>query len=322
MRHRLAVLAALVGGITLVGAAGAAAPAPTAASDGGAPRPGDATAVPRARVRRQRPRVACARRTQRRRARERLAGRGRPRRPARGQRASLRRRPRARREREHDRRACGCSARCRPYVPHASKRERGDRHRRLQRGDLGAEQPDRDGDALRRKLETQPPLAYGTRIHDAITRSLVLLRERKALVRLDRAALRRCRHRQRPDAGAGGRRGEGAAGADLHRRPPLGRVRPGPAALDRRAHRWVIRRSPVGRGARGDLRGAWAPSSRASISFATARPRARCRRSRSGSRSRGQGGRRRPTSRRRPRCWLRTTARRCRRSCSRAARRS
>src|SRR5215213_1345444 len=35
----------------------------------------------------------------------------------------------------------------------------------------------RDGAALRRTLETQPPLAYGTRIHDAITRSLALLRE-------------------------------------------------------------------------------------------------------------------------------------------------
>jgi tight adherence protein B len=35
----------------------------------------------------------------------------------------------------------------------------------------------RDGTALRRTLETQPPLAYGTRIHDAITRSLALLRD-------------------------------------------------------------------------------------------------------------------------------------------------
>jgi len=37
----------------------------------------------------------------------------------------------------------------------------------------------KDGIALRRTLETQPPLAYGTRIHDAITRSLRLLRDAK-----------------------------------------------------------------------------------------------------------------------------------------------
>ena len=37
----------------------------------------------------------------------------------------------------------------------------------------------RDGAALRRTLATQPPLAYGTRIYDAITRSLALLREGK-----------------------------------------------------------------------------------------------------------------------------------------------
>jgi Flp pilus assembly protein TadB len=37
----------------------------------------------------------------------------------------------------------------------------------------------RDGDALVRTLETQPRLAYGTRIYDAVTRALVLLREAK-----------------------------------------------------------------------------------------------------------------------------------------------
>ena len=37
----------------------------------------------------------------------------------------------------------------------------------------------RDGAALRRTLETQPSLAYGTRIYDAITRSLGLLRDAK-----------------------------------------------------------------------------------------------------------------------------------------------
>ena len=37
----------------------------------------------------------------------------------------------------------------------------------------------RDGDALARTLETQPRLAYGTRIYDAVTRALVLLREAK-----------------------------------------------------------------------------------------------------------------------------------------------
>ena len=37
----------------------------------------------------------------------------------------------------------------------------------------------RDGKALRRTLETQPALAYGTRIYDALTRSLTLLRDAK-----------------------------------------------------------------------------------------------------------------------------------------------
>ena len=37
----------------------------------------------------------------------------------------------------------------------------------------------RDGRALERTLATQPPLAYGTRIHDAVTRSLGLLRDAK-----------------------------------------------------------------------------------------------------------------------------------------------
>lgn len=37
----------------------------------------------------------------------------------------------------------------------------------------------RDGRALSRTLETQPPLSYGTRIHDAVTRSLALLRDAK-----------------------------------------------------------------------------------------------------------------------------------------------
>ena len=37
----------------------------------------------------------------------------------------------------------------------------------------------KDGSELRRTLETQPPLAYGTRIHDTITRSLGLLRDAK-----------------------------------------------------------------------------------------------------------------------------------------------
>ena len=37
----------------------------------------------------------------------------------------------------------------------------------------------RDGTSLQRTLETQPELAYGTRIYDAITRSLALLRHAK-----------------------------------------------------------------------------------------------------------------------------------------------
>ena len=90
----------------------------------GACRPGDAAALPRARLRRQRARVGCARFAQRRRAGERRSRHRRPRRPAGAERAAVRRRPRARREREHDRWAGSRGARRRAHVPRAPERER------------------------------------------------------------------------------------------------------------------------------------------------------------------------------------------------------
>ena len=120
-----------------------------------------------------------ARRAQRRREGERLRVTRRPRRPARAQRAPLRRRPRDRREREHDGRAGGGGPRGGSHVPLAPNRDGGDRDRRLQRRDLGAQRPDPRRQVARRTLGTQPELAYGTRIYDAVTRSLALLRDAK-----------------------------------------------------------------------------------------------------------------------------------------------
>ena len=322
MRRRLALLAALVGGITLVGAAGAATPAPATGSDAvhvapvtrlPFPERGYVVSVPESRALDARSVVV----------RENGApGHGRPRRPARGQRTPVRRRPRARREREHDRRSGGCGARGRPHVPRAPERDRGDRHRRLQRRDLGAQRPDEG----RQRARADAGDAAAARLRDAHSRRDHALARapprREALVGVDRPALGRRRHRQRPDAGAGGRRGEGAAGARLHRRSPLRRVRRGAAALARRAHRRLVRRGPVGRRARGDLRGARHPA-RGRVPRPLPLGRAPDVAGRRPDRGRGsRERRRRRMSRRRRRCWRRTTARRSRRSCSRAARRS
>ena len=210
----------------------------------------------------------------------------------------------------------------RAHVPRAPERDRGDRHRRLQRRDLGAQQPDEG----RQRAPADAGDAAAARLRDAHSRRDHALARapsrREALVRVDRAALGRCRHRQPPYAGAGGRRGEEAAGARLHRRSPLGRVRRGAAALARRAHGRLVRRGPVGRRARGDLRGARHPA-RGRVPRPL--PLRRAPDVAGGGPDRGREGReRRPRrmSRRRRRCWRRTTAHRSRRSCSPAARRS
>ncbi len=124
--------------------------------------------------------AAELRRRERRRSRERPPRHRRARRPAGEQRASLRRRARARRQREHDRGAGGGRTRVGARVRVASDRRRGGRHRRVQRRHLGAARAHpRRTVTLRRALATQPPLAYGTRIYDALVRSLALLREAK-----------------------------------------------------------------------------------------------------------------------------------------------
>ena len=322
MTRRLALLAALVGGITLVGAAGAATPAPTTGSDGIHVAPVTRLPFPERGYVVSVPKSTCARHGQRRRAGERAPCHGRPCRPARGQRAPLRRRPRARREREHDRRpATAALAAGRTFLTHRSATE--EIGIVAFNGEVSVlSKLTKDGGALRQTLED----AAAARLRDAHPRrDRAFARaptRREALVRVDRAALGRCRHRQPPNAGAGGRRGEGAAGAHLHRRSPLGCVRRGPAPLARRAHRRLVRRSPLGSGARGDLRGARHPARRR-----VPRPLPLGRAPDVAGRGADRGRRareRRPRRmwRRRRRCWRPTTVRQCRRSCSPAARRS
>ena len=148
-------------------------------------------------------------------------------------------------------------------VPHAPHGDGGDRDRRVQRRDLRAQRADprRRGaapNARRRRRRSPTGRASTTRS----ARSLGPAARREALVRLDRRALRRRRHRQPALARRGGRSGEEAAGAHLHGRAPLGRLRPGAAAVDRRADGRVLRRGAVGGRARGDLRGARRPARR------------------------------------------------------------
>ena len=103
----------------------------------------------------------------------------RARRPAREQRAAVRRGARARCERQHGRPAGAAAVRAaRAFVAH-----------RAPAGEVGVvafngsisvlRDPTRDGSALRRTLASPPRLAYGTRINDALIRSLALLREAK-----------------------------------------------------------------------------------------------------------------------------------------------
>ena len=178
MRHGLAALAALVGGITLVGAAGAAAPAPTAqaavrlapVSRLPFPERGYVVSIPESRgldarsvvvrengLRVQGVRVDALARSGLRfgvvlalDASESMTGAP----------------------------AAAALAAGRTFLTHRTATE--------EIGIVGFNGQvsvlsgiTRDGDALVRTLERQPRLAYGTRIYDAVTRALVLLREAK-----------------------------------------------------------------------------------------------------------------------------------------------
>ena len=178
MRHGLAALAALVGGITLVGAAGAAAPAPTAqaavrlapVSRLPFPERGYVVSIPESRgldarsvvVRENGLRVQGVRVDP-------LAGSGLRFGVVLALDAS---------ESMTGGPAAAALAAGRTFVTHRTATE--------EIGIVGFNGQvsvlsgiTRDGDALVRTLETQPRLAYGTRIYDAVTHALVLLREAK-----------------------------------------------------------------------------------------------------------------------------------------------
>ena len=162
-----------------------------------------------------------------------------------------------------------------------------------------------------RTLATQPPLAYGTRIYDAIDAVARTAARREALVRLDRAALRRCRHRQPALARRrrSRRRRSSRCASSRSGFAPARSTRRRFASIAERTG-GAVRRGAIGGGACGDLRGARRRSSRASTSSATAR-RARPM-SQVDVRDRGRRARerqRRPTSRRPRRCSSPTTAR-------------
>ena len=318
MRRRLALLAALVGGH----ARRRRGCGHTGAGDGSR-SPGRSrhpAALPGARLRRQRS-GGGARRAQRRGAGERPPRHGCSRRPACEQRSALRRRARAGREREHDRRAGGRGARLRARVRLAPERDaRRSASSRSTATSRCCSDLTKDGSALRRALATQPPLAYGTRIHDALMRSLGLLRDAKlssgSIVLLSDGA----------DIGSLRARQVVAAAKEQRVRIFTVGLRSGAfdaaplrAIADRTGGSYAEARSAaelaaiyeaLGEQLAGEYlvryRSAARPMSQVEVQVAVA----------------GAGGRPRPTSRRRRRCWLRTTARRCRRSCSPAARRS
>ena len=256
MRHGLAVLAALVGGITLVGAAGAAAPAPTTASDGvhlapvtrlPFPERGYVVSVPESRaldarsivVRENGLRVQGVRVDP-------LAGSGLRFGVVLALDAS---------ESMTGGPAAAALAAGRTFLTHRTATE-----------EIGIVAFNgqisvlsgitRDGDALSRTLETQPRLAYGTRIYDAVTRALVLLREAKlssgSIVLLSDGA----------DIGSLRSLDQAVAAAKEQQVRIFtvglrsGRFRPDGASLARRPHRRLVCGSPLGGGAVGDLRGA------------------------------------------------------------------
>ena len=179
MRRRLALLAALVGGITLVGAAGAATPAPTTGSDGmhvapvtrlPFPERGYVVSVPESRaldarsvvVRENGLRVTGVRVDP-------LAGSGLRYGVVLALDAS---------ESMTGGPAAAALAAGRTFLTHRSATE--EIGIVAFNGEVSVlSKLTKDGGALRQTLETQPPLAYGTRIHDAIARSLGLLRDAK-----------------------------------------------------------------------------------------------------------------------------------------------
>ena len=179
MRRRLALLAALVGGITLVGAAGAATPAPATGSDGvhvapvtrlPFPERGYVVSVPKSRaldarsvvVRENGLRVTGVRVDP-------LAGSGLRYGVVLALDAS---------ESMTGGPAAAALQAGRTFLAHRSATE--EIGIVAFNGEISVlSKLTKDGSALRRTLETQPPLAYGTRIHDAITRSLGLLRDAK-----------------------------------------------------------------------------------------------------------------------------------------------
>ena len=179
MRRRLALLAALVGGITLVGAAGAATPAPATGSDAvhvapvtrlPFPERGYVVSVPESRaldarsvvVRENGVRVTGVRVDP-------LAGSGLRYGVVLALDAS---------ESMTGGPAAAALEAGRTFLAHRSATE--EIGIVAFNGEISVlSDLTKDGSALRRTLETQPPLAYGTRIHDAITRSLGLLRDAK-----------------------------------------------------------------------------------------------------------------------------------------------
>jgi len=179
MRHRLAVLAALVGGITLVGAAGAATPAPTTGAGDVRvapvtrlpfPERGYVVSVPESRaldadsvvVRENGIRVTSVRVDP-------LAGSGLRYGVVLALDAS---------ESMTGGPAAAALEAGRTFLTHRSGNE--EIGIVAFNGEISVlSNLTKDGSALQRTLATQPPLAYGTRIHDAITRSLGLLRDAK-----------------------------------------------------------------------------------------------------------------------------------------------
>jgi len=179
MRRRLALLAALVGGITLVGAAGAATPAPATGSDAVRvapvtrlpfPERGYVVSVPESRaldgrsvvVRENGVRVTGVRVDP-------LAGSG----LRYGVVLAL-----DSSESMTGGPAAAALAAGRTFLAHRSATE--EIGIVAFNGEISVlSDLTKNGVALRRTLETQPQLAYGTRIHDAITRSLGLLRDAK-----------------------------------------------------------------------------------------------------------------------------------------------
>ena len=179
----------------------------------------------------------------------------------------------------------------------------------------------KDGSALRRTLETQPPLAYGTRIHDAITRSLGLLRDAKlssgSIVLLsDGADIGSLRTLEQAVAAAKKQQvrvftvGLRSGAFDAAPLRSLAERTGGSYAEARSAAELAAIYEELGTQLAGEYlvryRSAARPMSQVEVQIEVA----------------GQERRPRRMSRRRRRCWRRTTARRSRRSCSPAARRS